>query len=83
MQAAGDVFTLFVSLPFSVPDCFRTRAALQIEILALRHQLLVLHPSRNGHRVGLRATERLLLGWLFGLWTGWRFTFIVVKPEAQ
>jgi hypothetical protein len=53
------MFTLFVSLLFSVPAYFRTRSALQAEILALRHQLLVLQRSNNGHRVRLRAADRL------------------------
>jgi hypothetical protein len=53
------VFPLFVSLLFSAPACLRTRTALQAEIIALRHQLLVLQRSNNGHRVRLRAAERL------------------------
>ncbi len=74
--------TLFVSLLFSVPACFRTRAALHAEILALRHQLLVLQRSNNGHRVRLCATDRLLWVWLSRLWTGWRSALIIVKPET-
>src|ERR1700732_3009912 len=76
------MFTLLVSLLFSVPACFRTRAVLQAEILALRHQLLVLQRSNNGHRVRLRATDRLLWVWLSSLWTGWRSALIIVKPET-
>ena len=33
---------------FSLRDCFRSRAVLQAEILALRHQLLVLQRSSRG-----------------------------------
>src|ERR1700681_681189 len=76
------MFTLLVSLLFSVPACFRSRAVLQAEILALRHQLLVLQRSNNGHRVRLRATDRLLWVWLSSLWTGWRSALIIVKPET-
>src|SRR5712692_11113230 len=76
------MFTLFVSLLFSVPACFRTRAALQAEILALRHQLFVLQRSNSGHRVRLRATDRLLWVWLSRLWTGWRSALIIAKPET-
>ena len=74
--------TLFVSLRFSLPTLFRTRAALQAEILALRHQLLVLQRSNSDHRVRLRATDRLLWAWLSRLWTNWRSALIIVKPET-
>ena len=76
------MFTLFVSLLFSVPACVRTRTALQVEILALRHQLLVLQRSNSGHRIRLRATDRLLWVWLSRLWTNWRSALIIVKPET-
>src|ERR1700680_2190418 len=76
------MFTLFVSMLFSVPACFRTRAALQAEILALHHQILVLQRSNKGHRVRLRAADRLLWVWLSRLWTSWRSALIVVKPET-
>ena len=76
------MFTLFVFLLFSAPASLRTRASLQAEILALRHQLLVLQRSNNGHRVRLRATDRLLWVWLSRLWTGWRSALIIVKPET-
>src|SRR6202521_3291018 len=76
------MFTLFVFLLFSAPACLRTRAGLQAEILALRHQLLVLQRSNNGHRVRLRATDRLMWVWLSRLWTGWRSALIIVKPET-
>jgi putative transposase len=76
------MFTLFVYLLFSVPACFRTRAALQAEILALRHQLLVLQRSKKGHRVRLRAADRLLWVCLSRLWIGWRSALIIVKPET-
>jgi putative transposase len=76
------MFTLFVSLLFFVPACLQTRAALQVEILTLRHQLLVLRRSNRGHRLRLRASDRLLWVWLSRLWTGWRSALIIVKPET-
>ena len=74
------MFTLFVSPLFSVPACFRTRAALQAEILALRHQLLVLQRSSRGHKLRLSSADRVLWVWLSHLWTEWRSALIVVKP---
>src|ERR1700682_6054662 len=76
------MFTLFVSLLFSVPACFRTWAALQAEILALRHQLLVLQRSSRGHKLRLSSADRVLWVWLSRLWTEWRSALIIVKPET-
>src|SRR6266404_3930435 len=76
------MFTLFVSPLFSVPACFRTRAALQAEILALRHQLLVLQRSSRGHRLRLSRADRFLWVWLARFWSGWRSTLVIVKPET-
>src|ERR1700682_1264718 len=77
------MFTLFVSVLFSVPAGFRTRAALQAEILALRHQLLVLQRSNNGHRVRLRANDRLLWVWLSRCGIGLGSALIIVMPETD
>jgi putative transposase len=76
------MFTLFVSLFLSLPALFRTRSALQAEILALRHQLLVLQRSSRGHRLRLSSPDRALWVWLSRLWTEWRSALIVVKPET-
>src|SRR5216683_1343943 len=43
---------------FSLRDCFRARAVLQAEILALRLQLLVLQRSSRGRRLRLRWADR-------------------------
>jgi hypothetical protein len=57
----GVMFSLFFALLSSVQSCFRSRAALQAEILALRHQLLVLQRSsrnrrRQAHGAASKAT---------------------------
>src|SRR6266404_3153470 len=49
-----------LTLLFSIRDCFRARAALQAEILALRQQLLVLQRSNCGHKLHLRFADRVL-----------------------
>ena len=66
----------------SLRDCFRTRAALQAEIIALRHQLLVLHRSNRGRRIHLKFLDRLLWVWLSQLWTSCRSLLLIVKPET-
>ena len=72
------MFTLLMSLR----DCFRTRAALQAEIIALRHQLLVLHRSNRHRRPHLKLFDRLLWVWLSQMWAGWPSVLLIVKPET-
>jgi transposase InsO family protein len=59
---------------------FRNRAALQVEVLALGHQLGVLH--RSVKRPKLTAADRLLWAWLSELWGDWRTALVIVKPET-
>ena len=61
---------------------FRTRAAIQAEILVLRHQLLVLQRSVRTHKVRLTASDRFLWVWLSRLWREWRSALLIVKPET-
>ena len=58
----------------------KTRAALQLENLALRHQLGVLH--RSAKKPKLTPFDRLLWVWLCGVWADWRSALIVVKPAT-
>src|SRR4029077_9188556 len=71
-----------LALLFSLRDCFRARAVLQAEILALRHQLLVLQRSNRGHRLCLGGADRVVWVWLWRLWNDWRSALLLVKPET-
>src|SRR3981189_903076 len=71
-----------LTLLFSLRDCFRARAVLQAEILALRHQLLLLQRSSCGHKLRLRWADRVLWVWLSRLWNDWRSALLLVKPET-
>src|SRR2546428_13541822 len=51
----------------------RSRAALHLEVLALRHQLQVLERSRP-RRLRLVKADRWLWTWLSRSWTGWRIS---------
>src|SRR5215831_19072444 len=75
------MFTLLFSAIFSIRSLFRSHAALQVEILALRHQLTVLKRSRRG-RLRLNSADRLLWVGLSRLWSQWRLALLVVKPET-
>src|SRR6266581_48122 len=69
------------SLLFSLRDCFRNRAALQAEILALRHQLLVLQRSSRDCKLRLSCADRVL--WCGSPdWRSWRSALIILKPET-
>jgi putative transposase len=71
----------FVSLLLTVRSSVRSRAALQMEVLALRHQLHVLARSRP-HRLPLTRADRLLWVWLSRAWTEWRAALVIVKPDT-
>jgi putative transposase len=76
------MFTIIFLLFSSIRQGFRTRVALQAEILALRHQLLVLQRSNRGHRLRWGRADRLLWVWLARFWSGWRRALAIVKPET-
>ena len=62
-------------------SCFRTRASMHVEILALRHQLAVLQ-ARPRKRPSLGSVDRLLWVILSRLWAQWRTALVIVKPET-
>jgi hypothetical protein len=72
---------LLISLLAALTSTLRTRASLQIEILALRHQLSVLQRSQR-RRVAFRTMDRLLWISLVRLWPDWRKALMLVKPET-
>jgi len=59
---------------------FKSRTALQMENLALRHQLGVLR--RSVKRPKLTPPDRLLWAWLCAVWNGWRSALVIVKPDT-
>ncbi len=64
----------------SIAAVFRSRVALQIEILALRHQLAVYQRAARRPRLGL--ADRLLWAWLSRAWSGWRAALVIVQPRT-
>jgi len=71
---------MLTALVAALSSVFKTRTALQLENLALRHQLGVLH--RSVKKPKLTPLDRLLWAWLCGVWPDWRCALIVVKPET-
>jgi putative transposase len=73
--------SVLLSLLLTLRGWARSCAALQLEVLALRHQLQVLERSRRS-RLRLSRTDRLLWAWLPGVWHEWRAGLVIVKPET-
>ena len=64
----------------SASVAFKSRTTLQLENLALRHQLDVLR--RSVKRPKLTSADRLLWIWLCEVWSDWRSSLTIVKPET-
>jgi putative transposase len=60
---------------------FRGRAELELEVIALRHQLAVLRRQRPG-RLRLSALDRLLWTWLYRGWPRCLNILVLVKPAT-
>ena len=58
----------------------RGRKDVELENLALRHQLAVL--MRSAWRPRLEPADRQFWCWLSRRWSGWRSALIVIKPDA-
>jgi putative transposase len=70
---------LFVLL--TLRTWMHSRTALQLEILALRHQLQVLQRTRPV-RLRLSTMDRFLWVMLARIWNGWRTSLALVQPET-
>jgi hypothetical protein len=61
------MLSVLISLVLTLRGIVRSRAALHLEVLALRHQLQVLQRSRP-RRLRLAKADRWLWAWLSGAW---------------
>jgi putative transposase len=76
------MFTMIRTLFSAFRRSFRSRLCLQAEIIALRHQLVVLQRKRSHRRIQLEEWDRILWVWLSRLWSGWQSALVIVKPET-
>jgi len=58
---------------------FQGQAALQAEIIALRHQLIVLQRTQKPKRLALNRGDRCFWVWFSRLWSDWRSSLIILK----
>ena len=75
------MISVIVSLLLTLRGSARSHAALQLEVLALHHQLQVLQRTRSP-RLRLTSADRLLWVWLARVWNNWRTALVIVKPET-
>jgi putative transposase len=73
--------SVLFSLLLTLRGMARSRAALHLEVLALRHQLEVLQRSQP-RRLRLVQADRWLWTWLSRVWSAWRTALVIVKPET-
>ena len=59
----------------------RSRASLELELVALRHQVTVLRRQRPG-QPRLFSTDQLLWTWLYRIWPQVLNTMVLVKPAT-
>jgi hypothetical protein len=64
----------------SIITWFRSRLSMQMELIALRHQLAVYKESVP--RPKLQPADRLLWVWLSRLWSGWQQALEFVQPRT-
>jgi putative transposase len=65
----------------TLSSIFHSRVALELENLALRHQIDVLQRSAR-KRPKLTPVDRLLWVWLSRIWSDWRWALAIVEPET-
>jgi putative transposase len=75
------VMPVLRALLLTVQDLTRSRASLQLELLALRHQLQVMQRTRP-RRVSLTLSDRWLWVWLSRVWTEWPRALVIVQPAT-
>jgi hypothetical protein len=75
------MFGVLPVLVGALSSLFPTPAALQLENLALRHQIGVLQRSVK-KRPRLTAADRILWAGLCGIWSDWRSASVIVQPET-
>ena len=65
----------------ALSSLLKSRTALQLENIALRHQIGVLQRSAK-KRLQLHNSDRLFLVGLSQVWSDWRSVLVIVKPET-
>src|SRR5215831_2017053 len=84
LELFHSLFPMLISLTTlfgTLCSIFRSRATLELENLALRHQIGILQRSRR-KRPKLTPWDRLLWVWVSRIWSDWRSALAIVQPET-
>ena len=73
--------TILITLGATLADLLRSRASLQLEILALRQQLEMV-ADRDRKRLSFHKSERIFWVWLYRLWPACLQTLKIFKPDT-
>ena len=73
--------TILLAVVSIIAFRFRSRAALELKLIALQHQLAVLHRQRSG-RPQLSPLDRLLWVLLYRIWPRVIDAMVLVKPAT-
>ncbi len=73
--------TIVVPLLVTLMDLLRSRASLQLEVLALRQQLSLV-ADRDRKRLSFQKSERIFWVWLYRLWPSCLQTLKIFKPDT-
>ena len=73
--------TILITLGATLADLLRSRASLQLEILALRQQLAMV-ADRDRKRLSIHKSERIFWVWLYRLWPACLQTLKIFKPDT-
>ena len=68
-------------LTAAITGSFKTRSALVLGNLSLRHQINVLQ-RKKPKRLVLHRWDRILWAWLSRIWSGWTDALVIVKPAT-
>jgi hypothetical protein len=79
--SSGRMVTMLFALVSLLSFRFRSRASLELELVALRHQVIVLRRQRP-HRLRLLSAHRLLWVWLYRVRPQVLETLVLVKPAT-
>jgi putative transposase len=75
------MMSVLISALATLKGLIRSRVALHLEVLALRHQVQIVQRSRP-RRLRLAKVDRYLWAWLARAWGDWRTAVVIVKPET-
>ena len=76
-----DMITILSALVSLLSFRVRSRASLELEVIALRHQVAVLRRQRSG-RLRLFCADRLLWVWLYRICSRALHAMVLVKPAT-